>query len=249
MLKTIEIPGVGPYVCGRVKSKYAGEVNKFSDVLALTALGPAVDVDSIRSAAKSMKPIYAAVENILGNDKYGNCTCCAALKIQAILDCSASHPEGGTFRLPTLDDALWLYSQVSDFNPATGTPDNGADLQTVLAFWQHSGLYKDGHGKIKEYAAVNGANKAEVIDALDANGVIYAGCDLPPAWEKITGTGFTWPMDGPPDPNAGHCTFFYGHNETGVFDGTWGMEGTIPWDAVAYYFSGASGELYTVVAA
>ena len=85
--------------------------------------------------------------------------------------------------------------------------------------------------------------------ALDANGVIYAGCDLPDAWEKITGTGFVWPMDGPPDPNAGHCTFFYGYNETGAFDGTWGMEGTIPWDAVAYYFGSNGGELYTVVAA
>ena len=245
MLKTIEIPGVGPYVCGRVKS----DGNSFPSFSACNSelLVPKTfnDVDAIRAAAKSMNPIYIAVENMLGNDRFGNCTCCAALKIQAILDCATGH----WWRQPTLENALWLYSQVSDFNPATGKPDNGADLQTVLTFWQNKGLYQDGHGKIKTAYAVNGANKAEVIAALDANGVIYAGCDLPPAWEKITGTGFTWPMDGPPDPNAGHCTYFYGHNETGVFDGTWGMEGTIPWDAVAYYFGSSTGELYTVVAA
>ena len=149
-----------------------------------------------------------------------------------------------------LDDALWLYSQVSDFNPTTGANDSGAPLQTVLTFWQNHGLYKDGHGKIKTAYEVDGSKKTDIIAALEANGVIYAGCDLPKAWENISGTGFIWGMDGPPDPDAGHCTvLLYGYNEMGVFDGTWGMEGTIPWDAVHYYFGGQTGELYSVVAA
>ena len=241
MLKTLNIPGHGPYVCGRVKS----EGQAFPQFTTSTPQQVFHDIDSIRTAAKSMKPIYAAVENMLANDKYGDCTCAAALKIQAILDCAAGHE----WRMPTEADALWLYGQVSGFNPATGKPDNGADLQTVLTHWQKYGLYEDGHGKIKTAYAVDGSKKADVIAALEANGVIYAGCDLPKAWENTTGTGFTWPMDGAPDPEAGHCTFFYGYNETGVFDGTWGMEGTIPWDAVAYYFGGQTGELYTVVAA
>lgn len=241
MLKTIFIPKFGPYVCGRKKSE-GQEFPRFEG-------GPFQtpnDVDAIRAAAKSLKPIYAAVENILGNDRYGNCTACAALKIQAIFDCSA----GREWRPPTLDDALWLYSQttVPSFDPKTGDFDNGTDLQTVLAFWQSHGLYSDGHGKIKTAYAVDAANKDEVIAALNSNGVLYAACDLPPAWEKITDTGFTWPMDGAPDPQAGHCTFIYGHNETGVFDGSWGMEGTIPWDALDYYFGSTNGgELFAVV--
>ena len=82
---------------------------------------------------------------MLGNDKWGNCTCCAALKIQAIFDCAA----GREWRMPTLEDALWLYSQVTvpPFNSETGANDNGAELQTVLNFWQKNGIYKDGHGK------------------------------------------------------------------------------------------------------
>lgn len=258
MLKTIHVNGV-PYVCGRKRAepnllpKFSIELGPrllraASEALAIAKGEPLIGVDSIRAAAKTLKPIYASAENILGNDKYGDCTCAAALKIQAIFDCAS----GREWRVPMLDDATWLYSQVTSppFDPATGANDNGTSLQAALAFWQSHGLYKDGHGKIKAAYAVDATNKAEVIAALEQYGVLYCGCDLPPAWEKITGTGFTWPMDGPPDPNAGHCTFVYGHNETGVFDGSWGMEGTVPWDALAYYFGAQNGgELFAVAAA
>jgi hypothetical protein len=242
-LKTIMIQGFGHYVCGRKKS----EGNAFPR---FDASAPQLfnDADAIRAAAKSLNPIYAAAENIDFNQTYGDCTAAAAIKMQAIFDCAAPR----TWRMPTPEDALWIYSQTTNppFNPATGANDNGADLQTVLAFWQKNGLYKDGHGKIKTAYAVDATNKSEVIAALDKCGILYAGCDLADLWEKITGTGFVWPMAGPPDPQAGHCTYIYGHNDTGVFVGSWGMEGTIPWDALAYYFGAqAGGELYAVVAA
>ena len=246
MLKTIQVNG-RPYVCGRKKAKKQ----------AFLPFGPFGayptsfnDVDAIRAAAKSMKPIYAAVENILGNDKYGDCTCAAALKMQAIFDCAT----GREWRMPTLDDALWLYSQVTNppFDPTTGANDNGTDLQTVLTFWQSHGLYRDGHGKIKAAYAVDATNKAEVIAALNQYGILYAGGDLASggSWEKITATGFTWSMDGPPDRNAGHCTWFSGHNEPSAFISTWGMEGSVPWDVLAYYWGAQNGgELFAVAAA
>ena len=83
MLKTLEIPGYGPYVCGRKQSKLF-TVPSFVPPHAKATRGAnpyASDVNSIRAAAKSMHPIYAAVENMLGNDRYGNCTACAAIKI------------------------------------------------------------------------------------------------------------------------------------------------------------------------
>lgn len=246
MLKTIHVNG-RPYVCGRKKSSFPAydPISPFSHFS--SARETFNDTDAIRAAAKS-EPIYAAVEDILGNDKYGDCTCAAALKMQAIFDCAA----GREYRKPALDDALWLYSQITNppFDLSTGANDNGANLQTVLSFWHSNGVYKDGHGKIKAAYAVDATNRAEVKAALAQYGLLYAGCDLPRAWEEITGTGFTWSMAGAPDPNAGHCTFMYGHNETGVFDGSWGMEGTIPWDALAYYFGAAQGgELFAVEAA
>ena len=246
MLKTIHVNGV-PYVCGRKKGlTRPGSI--FPWFYPANKRWTFNDVDAIRAAAKTMRPIYAAVEDILGNDKYGDCTCAAALKIQAIFDCAS----GRTDRSPSLDDALWLYSQITrpPFDPQTGANDNGADLQTVLSFWKNNGVYSDGTGRIKAAYAVDATNKSEVIAALNQYGMLYAGCDLPKAWEQITGTGFTWGMDGPPDPNAGHCTYIYGHNDVGVFDGTWGMEGTIPWDALAYYFGAKNGgELFAVAAA
>ena len=70
MLKILNVPGAGPYVCGRIKS----EGHAFPPFTPSTPQQAFHDVDSIRKAAESIKPIYAAVENILGNDKYGNCT-------------------------------------------------------------------------------------------------------------------------------------------------------------------------------
>jgi hypothetical protein len=247
MLSKIEVPGKGPLVCGYRRSRFADDVPRFS---ATAAASPAVfkDINSIRAAAQTGQPIYAAIENPLLNDQIGDCAIAAALKIQAILDCLAGRP----MRMPTNEDALWLYSQCSGtppFNTVTRANDNGCELETVLAHWQAKGLYQDGYGKIKTAYAVDATKPDEVRAALMANHVLYAGCLLPKAWTQIKGTGFTWGMAGPPSQDEGHCTFMYGLNNPSVFDGTWGDEGSIPWDALAYYFGGQTGELYTVVAA
>ena len=159
MLKTIHVNGV-PYVCGRTKL----EPNRFGSEFRFPWFFPPTqafnDVDAIRAATKTLHPIYAAVENILGNDKYGDCTAAAAMKIQSIFDCAAS---GNDYRSPTLSDATWLYSQTTSppFDPATGANDNGTSLQAVLSFWQMHGLYDDGHGKIKAAYAVDATSHIE----------------------------------------------------------------------------------------
>ena len=91
MLKRIEIAGYGPYVCGRTKA--TGDI--LPPPLFSSVAGAPIyhDVDAIRAAAKSMRPIYAAVENIMGNDKYGDCTCCGALiqnRLQTVQNAAAS---------------------------------------------------------------------------------------------------------------------------------------------------------------
>ena len=111
------------------------------------------------------------------------------------------------------------------------------------------GLFKDGYGKIKAAYAVDAKNKAEIKAALDKNGVLYAGCQLPAAINNIRGSGFLWPMLGPPNPKLGHCVLIYGFNDVGVFVSTWGLQGVITWEALAYYFGAETGELYTAVAA
>lgn len=243
MLATINVAGFGPYVCGYKRAELS-TLPKFSSVSHTTAFH---DVNAIREAAKSMHPIYAAIEAMDGNDRFGCCTSVAAHKIQVIFDCAA----GRTYRAPSLANILWTYSQTTKppFNQSTGANDNGAELEDVLNFWHSHGLFLDGYGKIKSAYAVDATNKGEVQAALEAHGLLYAGCLLPDAIENIRGTGFIWDMMGKPNPHLGHCTLIYGFNSVGVFVSTWGMEGTITWDALAYYFGGKTGELYSVVAA
>lgn len=229
---------------GYRRSKFAAGVPLFSAAKAVTVFH---DVNSIRAAAASMHPIYAAIEAMDGNNRYSNCTAVAVHKIQALFDCASPR----VWRASTLEDILWTYTQTTNppFNPDTGANDNGAEMEAVLSFWMSHGIFKDGYGRIKSAYAVDATNKAEVEAALNANGVLYAGCLLPSAIENIRGTGFAWGMMGPPSPTLGHCVLIYGYNATGVFVSTWGMQGTITWEAFAYYFGGQTGEVYTVVAA
>src|SRR5579871_668346 len=121
MLKRIEAPGKSPIVCGYKRSKPTEPMPHFH--IPTTRLPLASNRNSIRTAALTDQPIYAAVENILLNNSLVDCAIAAALKNQAILDCLAGRP----MRMPTDQDALWLYSQCSappPFNPITRANDN-----------------------------------------------------------------------------------------------------------------------------
>ena len=244
MLKRIEIPGYGPYVFGR--KKLPDGATRFTSATTVGSSPAPLSIDSIREAAKSLHPIYRAEANMLGNDRHGCCTCAAVLHLQVIFDCAA----GRTWREPSVADCLWLYSQTTNppFDPSTGANDDGAEMQTVLEFWRTNGAYSDGTGKIRSWSAVDPADTHAVNDALETNGNLYAGADLPDEWLKVANGG-TWGLAGEPNPDYGHCTAMYGKNLNGLFDNSWGFALTVTWPALAKYFGGESGELFTVVPA
>lgn len=223
---------------------------KLKDFLkADAAPAPPAHGDYIKSASA---PVYAASENILGNDQYGDCTCAGMMHILNIL--RANNQAAGAWKEAAREDALALYSRVTTPPfiqlPIGSLNDNGADLQTVLSVVQKNGAYSDGTGKITAYASVDATNKEEVKQALYLFGNLYMGVGLPDAWVNPMPqkSGFTWGVNGSADPNNGHCVIAYGYNDEGVFIDTWGEFGTVTWEALAAYFSAAAGgELYTIL--
>lgn len=245
MLKRVEIPNYGPFVFGRKRSVVPPETPVFKTP-SVRIVRAALDINAIRAAAKSLKPIYRAEEDILANGNFGDCTCAGAHHIQAILT-AISHPND--WRLPTAMDALWTYSRVTQppFNIATGANDGGADLITVLDFWKANGVFSDGTGKIKSYAAVDPTNQDAIRAAIATNRNLYMGAELPSAWLKAPPV---WDVAGPSVPEDGHCVITYDANDQGVQIDSWGQFFTITWAALAKYFSAsAGGEVYTVTAA
>lgn len=233
---------------GRRRPLAHGPRLKFGDFLKADAQpAPPQFGDYIKSGSA---PIYAASEDILGNDRYGDCTCAGAGHILNIL--RANSEAAGAWREATRNDALAFYSRVTNppFIPVLGLNDNGADEQTVLNVWQKSGFYSDGTGKIEAWASVDGTKPEEVRQAMWLFGNLYFGVELPDAWinPMPSKSGFTWDVAGDPDQNNGHCYIGYGYNDKGVFIDTWGEFGTMTWEAIAKYCASGVGELYTVLA-
>ena len=194
------------------------------------------------SWAENVSAASTVLADILGNDAKGDCTIAAAYHCIAALEAA-----GGSSVDPLLDaaNAVALYLQL------TGGQDDGLDEQTVLNWWQQSGLLAGGAHKITAWAAVNGADPVECRAAIYLFGNLYFGVALPDAWINPfpSASGFLWNVAGDPDPNNGHAFPAIGsYTAVGPTIDTWGMHGVITWDAVAKYASAAGGgELYVVL--
>ena len=121
-----------------------------------------------------LKAIHA-LHDPLGNDQYGCCVFAAAFKQDVAWLRDAGDKTSAD---PTEADCLRLYSRVTGFNPADPSTDKGGDLQALLAYAKHHGLYPDGRGKPASWLAVDAAKPAAIRAALDAFGSLYTGCRL-----------------------------------------------------------------------
>jgi hypothetical protein len=182
----------------------------------------------------------------LGNDRLGDCTAAAAAHLIDLWRGNAA----SLAPIVTQDEAVAFYSKTCGYVPGNEATDQGGDLVTVMTKWRDSGFFADGSSKIVGWAAVDAANTREVMTALWLFEGLYMGAGLPDAWLDLIpeATGFVWSVAGDPDQNNGHCTAAVGYNGAGVQIDTWGMIGTVRWDALAKYWSGgAQGELYAIL--
>jgi hypothetical protein len=180
---------------------------------------------------------------ILGNDTLGDCTAAGA---GHIVDVSRGNSGNGAACV-TQEQAIAFYSASTGYVPGDPSTDQGGDEITVLNTWRDKGYFADGSGKIEGYARVDPSKPEEIKAALYLFENVYFGVDLPDAWvnPEPTSTGFVWGVAGDPDSNNGHCFVGVGYNDVGVQIATWGMIGTITWDAIAKYASrAAAGDLF-----
>jgi hypothetical protein len=190
-------------------------------------------------------PAIPGLQNILGNDQYGDCVFAGAMHIEDIF-----RGNTGSTQFATEQQALWLYSRVTGFNPNDPNSDAGGDLQTNLNWWRSHGLFADGSAKCAGWMAVNLEDEVEVKTALWLFGNLYLGFMLPDGWVNPmpAHNSFTWDVAGDPIIENGHCIAAYGYNAQGIFVNTWGMFGTITWAALKKYGSQPNGgEGYTVL--
>jgi hypothetical protein len=169
---------------------------------------------------------------MLGNDRYGNCTCAA---VANKLICDTAHT--GTVVIPTEAETLALYSAVTGFDPSDPSTDNGAAMTDVLSYLQSTGFSVGGKVyKILAWARVDFTNLEHRRLGCQMFDGTYVGVNLPASAQSqfIEGTQCNWELD-PNSPIAGgHAIFRPGYGAEGddyVTWANWYVKASAAWSA------------------
>lgn len=246
MVKQLTHPETGQQVkLGRLRPAerpklYLSDYLKLEAVVESVASGPTVFDFSLNASA--------ALSQMYTNDTLGSCTAAGVGHAVGVLTGNASPDHPTVF---TDQQIIAFYSATSGYIPGNPSTDNGADEVVVLNYWTSTGISgPDGAHKIAGYMSVDASNPVEVRTAAWLFENLYFGVELPDAWISPfpSSSGFIWDVAGPADPSNGHCFAGCGYNKSGVIISTWGMLGTLTYDALSkYVVPSANGELYTVV--
>lgn len=187
-------------------------------------------------------PALSVIQNIEGNDNYGDCVLAEDAHYIGVLTGNANALYSYT-RAQTLAD----YTAMTGFNPAVPSSDQGTDPIAAMNYRVANG-YADG-SKDAGWAMVDATNQAEVRYALAEFGNLKMWFGVPDSIVNAIPlrSGFVWDVTaGPPDQNNGHCIGSCGYNPTiilvvavtaqGLLVMTWGMLGIVTWAAVAAWF-------------
>lgn len=190
----------------------------------------------------------SVIEDIEGNDKWGDCVMAEDAHYIAVLT-------GNAGALFAYSDAQTLadYSAETGFNASDPSTDQGTDPIADLNYRVTTG-YADG-SKDAGWAMVDATNQAEMRYALAEFGNIKMWFGIPDSIVSGMSSlqdGFVWDVGaGAADQNNGHCIGSCGYNPTavmavaataqGLLVMTWGMLGIITWAAVAAWFVPAQG--------
>ena len=161
-----------------------------------------------------------------GNDQYGDCVLAAAAHGENIW---TTWSETGPEIVMTTAQTLQAYSEVTGFNPAIPSTDQGTMPDAMLKYWQTTGMpTNSGRRKILAYAAVDHTDLNEVKLAIDWFGFVLTSWALPLAFQNQQ----DWVL--PPNQSGNNAPYSWGGHETliGEYDGdnfktvTWGAQDT-----------------------
>jgi hypothetical protein len=172
---------------------------------------------------------------MMGNDKYGDCTCAAAGHMIEEWTANTGTEE-------TLPDAkiLAAYKHFAGSNA-----DAGASMLDVLKYWRKTGI---GGDRILAFAQLQPRSMIQARDAINIFANCYIGVALP-NFAVAPGTDFLktpWvvPPKGPvgnaaPNPNNGHCIPAVGYDERNLYVVTWGALKMMSWEFYQAYMDEA----------
>jgi hypothetical protein len=191
------------------------------------------------STPSSVAPVLA---DVMLNDQLGNCGIAGGYHIVGVETGNAGSAFHATSAEITAD-----YSAIGGYVPGDPSTDQGIVLSDALTYWQTHGFANG--TKLLGSLEVNATNQAQAMAALWLFENLYLGLELPDTYTNPfpSGNGFTW-GPGTPDPSQGHCIIAYGYTPTGLLIDSWGLKGTLEWNAFEVLCAAsAGGEAYVLL--
>ena len=162
---------------------------------------------------------------MLGNDKYGDCTFAgivhAKMSTAKVLDINE--------QFPTTEQVVETYLKY------TNGQDAGAVEADLLNYWKNNDLFG---GKVAAYAPTDVADQIELKSIIAFYGLAYIGVKLPSVCEEQFQQHQPWALTGTAaDQNiiGGHCIILVGYDEKYFYAITWGQVQAIEWTWLQAY--------------
>lgn len=128
-----------------------------------------------------LAPVVSAWGMML-NDTLGDCTCAAAGHMQMAWEADTA----AQVVQPPDSAILTAYEAVSGYQPGNTSTDNGAEIKSVLAYWQKTGVAGQ---KIGPYTEIKAGDLAMVRAGIWLFGAVDIGLNMPLAAQQM---GTTW---------------------------------------------------------
>lgn len=186
--------------------------------------------DEVDYSSKAME----SISRMYGNDRLGDCVIAGLCHVRGVTSGNA-----GSCVTFTDDQIEGMYSAIGGYVLGNPSTDNGCNELAALSYLTTQG-FPDGV-KLAGFASLDATNREQVKSSIWLFENVVFGMELPVSWLNPDSSGFVWGVSGDPVPRNGHCVVGVGHNESGVIVSTWGMLGTVTWDAVAKYASQTGG--------
>lgn len=163
---------------------------------------------------------------MLGN---GRASDCVLVTFAHLVQAWTTYAAGSPVLIPE-QDVIGAYSQITGYDPATGSNDNGTMTLDALNFWRKTGI--GGH-KVTAYVKVDHRNDEAVKTALHLFGGLYIAADMPLAARTQFEQGKTWtPASGSAGRRGswgGHAMHMGAYGRTGITVSTWGRAQRATW--------------------
>lgn len=154
-----------------------------------------------------------------GNDRVGDCTCADIDHEIKAVEVAAGNSEVTS----TADEVLAAYSAITGYDPDDPNSDQGAEMQSVREYWQHTGFTLAGKPHtILMFADLPVSSPDTVRWALDQLGAVGLGIQVPASAQQQFGAGQPWTVVEGSPIEGGHAIALVGYDADYWYVLTWG---------------------------